>query len=54
MVSGSGPTVLGLFAQPDGEGLALAQKAARELGERAPAALCAVPVEADIGEVHEL
>ncbi len=53
MVSGSGPTVLGLFARPAEEGPALAQLAARALGERRPAALCAVPVEAAFGEVHE-
>jgi 4-diphosphocytidyl-2-C-methyl-D-erythritol kinase len=54
MVSGSGPTVLGLFAHPAEEGLALAQVAARALGERRPAALCAVPVQAAFAEVREL
>jgi 4-diphosphocytidyl-2-C-methyl-D-erythritol kinase len=52
LVSGSGPTVLGLFAPGRGvagEGLALARLAATALGERRPAPACAVPVEADYG-----
>jgi 4-diphosphocytidyl-2-C-methyl-D-erythritol kinase len=57
MVSGSGPTVIGLFWRPGGpagEGLALARLAARGLAEREPAPICAVPVEASFGEVLEL
>ncbi len=54
MVSGSGPTVLGLFAHPAGDGLARAELAAGALGEREPAVLCAVPVEAGFGAVREL
>ncbi|MHB8533291.1 MAG: 4-(cytidine 5'-diphospho)-2-C-methyl-D-erythritol kinase [Solirubrobacteraceae bacterium] len=52
LLSGSGPTVLGLFARGGGvagEGLALARHAAAALGERTPAAVCAVPVEAGYG-----
>jgi len=49
LVSGSGPTVLGLFAHagrsPEG-GLALAQAAAAVLAGRTPPPLCAVPVDA--------
>jgi 4-diphosphocytidyl-2-C-methyl-D-erythritol kinase len=49
LVSGSGPTVLGLFAHagrsPD-SGLALAQAAAAVLAGRRPSPLCAVPVDA--------
>jgi len=44
MLSGSGPTVLGLFSQP-----AQAQLAAAALGELAPAPICAVPVGAGFG-----
>ena len=57
MVSGSGPTVLGLFSRPGGpagEGLALARLAALGLSERDPAPICAGPVEASFGEVAEL
>jgi 4-diphosphocytidyl-2-C-methyl-D-erythritol kinase len=49
LVSGSGPTVVGLFAAGGGvpgEGLALARLAATTLGERDPEPVCAVPVEA--------
>jgi 4-diphosphocytidyl-2-C-methyl-D-erythritol kinase len=52
-VSGSGPTVAGLFARPGGtpgDGLALARLAASALGERTPAAICAVPVEEGYGQ----
>lgn len=52
LVSGSGPTVIGLFARPGGppaEGLALARLAAAEMGARDPAPLCAVPVPASFG-----
>jgi|HubBroStandDraft_2_1064218.scaffolds.fasta_scaffold05181_3 4-diphosphocytidyl-2-C-methyl-D-erythritol kinase len=49
LVSGSGPTVIGLFAHagraPDG-GLALAQAAAARLRHRIPAPICAAPVDA--------
>ncbi len=57
MLSGSGPTVIGLFSGSGGragEGLALAQLAAQTIGGRDPAAICAVPVEASFGEVLEL
>lgn len=57
MVSGSGPTVIGLFSRPggpDGEGLALARLAAGALGRRDPQPVCAVPVEGSFGEVLEL
>jgi 4-diphosphocytidyl-2-C-methyl-D-erythritol kinase len=50
LVSGSGPTVIGLFAgagrSPD-SGLALAELAAVALAQRTPAALSATPVGAD-------
>ncbi len=52
LLSGSGPTVLGLFARAGGgagAGLALARHAAAALGERTPAAVCAAPVEAAYG-----
>ncbi len=57
LLSGSGPTVIGLFSRPAGpagEGLALARLAALSLAERRPAPICAVPVEASFGEVLEL
>jgi 4-diphosphocytidyl-2-C-methyl-D-erythritol kinase len=57
MLSGSGPTVIALFSGPGGrpgEGLALARLAAAAIGERDPAPICAVPVEAKFGEVLEL
>ncbi len=50
LVSGSGPTAIGLFARPREEGITLARAAAGALGEREPAALTAVPVEASFGE----
>jgi 4-diphosphocytidyl-2-C-methyl-D-erythritol kinase len=50
LVSGSGPTAVGLFARPREEGLTLARAAAAALGEREPAPLTAVPVDADFGE----
>jgi 4-diphosphocytidyl-2-C-methyl-D-erythritol kinase len=57
LLSGSGPTVIGLFAgagrSPD-SGLALAELAAAALGERVPAALSATPVGARFGEVSTL
>jgi 4-diphosphocytidyl-2-C-methyl-D-erythritol kinase len=49
LLSGSGPTVLGLFTGPRDSphgGPALAEQAAAELGERVPAALSAAPVDA--------
>lgn len=49
LVSGSGPTVLGLFApagrSPD-SGITLARAAATRLGDRVPGPICAVPVDA--------
>ena len=36
LVSGSGPTAVGLFARPREEGIALARHAAASLGERRP------------------
>jgi 4-diphosphocytidyl-2-C-methyl-D-erythritol kinase len=57
LVSGSGPTVLGLFARPggrSGDGLALALAAAGTLAERVPEVVCAVPVAASYGEPEEL
>ncbi|HEY7836916.1 MAG TPA: hypothetical protein VIB59_05580 [Solirubrobacteraceae bacterium] len=50
LVSGSGPTAIGLFGRPREEGVTLARAAAAELGERVPAAVTAVPVEASFGE----
>ena len=48
LVSGSGPTVLGLFptaGRSPGSGLVLAQAAAAALASRTPAAICATPVD---------
>jgi 4-diphosphocytidyl-2-C-methyl-D-erythritol kinase len=48
LVSGSGPTVLGLFptvGRSPGSGLTLAQAAAASLANRTPAAICATPVD---------
>ena len=50
LLSGSGPTAVGLFSRPREEGIALARHAAASLGERRPQPLCAVPVEAAFGE----
>ncbi len=50
MVSGSGPTVLGLFPRSGaslGDGAALAGQAAATLGERLPRPVAATPVEGD-------
>jgi 4-diphosphocytidyl-2-C-methyl-D-erythritol kinase len=47
LVSGSGPTVVGVFPDPDGE--AAARAAAAELAERHPGATAAVPVDAAFG-----
>ena len=51
-VSGSGPTVVGLFARANG--LARAQRAAAGLAGREPAAVAAVTVDASFGEPHEI
>jgi len=50
LLSGSGPTVIGLFANAGEHGLALARLAASGLGERLPAPLTAVPVDSPFGE----
>jgi 4-diphosphocytidyl-2-C-methyl-D-erythritol kinase len=53
LVSGSGPTVLGLFAQhgsPLGDGFARAEHAAATLCEREGGAIAAFPVNADYGQ----
>jgi 4-diphosphocytidyl-2-C-methyl-D-erythritol kinase len=49
-VSGSGPTVVGLFARANG--LVRAQRAAAGLAGREPAAMAAVTVDASFGEPH--
>jgi 4-diphosphocytidyl-2-C-methyl-D-erythritol kinase len=52
IVSGSGPTVLGIFPPPGGSatgGPALAERAASALRERSPAAIFAAPVDAGFG-----
>lgn len=49
-VSGSGPTVVGLFARANG--LARAQRAAAALAERKPPPVAAVSVDASFGEVR--
>ena len=49
LVSGSGPTVLGLFAHANG--LGRAQRAAAGLEDRAPAPICATPVDATFARV---
>jgi 4-diphosphocytidyl-2-C-methyl-D-erythritol kinase len=49
LVSGSGPTVIGLFSRAGEEGLMLARLAAAGLEDRRPAALWAEPVEAAFG-----
>jgi 4-diphosphocytidyl-2-C-methyl-D-erythritol kinase len=54
LLSGSGPTVVGLFARAGQHGLALARLAASGLDGRVPAPLSAVPVEAAFGEPHPL
>lgn len=51
-VSGSGPTVLGLFARANG--LARAQRAAAGLVGLQPEPLTAVPVDASFGQAHPL
>lgn len=54
LLSGSGPTVLGLFARSGEEGLALARVAAASMSDRRPPALCAAPVQAVYGEPQEV
>jgi 4-diphosphocytidyl-2-C-methyl-D-erythritol kinase len=54
LVSGSGPTVVGLFAKAGEQSPALARLAASGLSERSPAPLSAVPVDAAFGEPDEL
>jgi 4-diphosphocytidyl-2-C-methyl-D-erythritol kinase len=49
LVSGSGPTVVGLF--PHANGLGRAQRAAAALGGRLPAPVCATPVDAPFARV---
>jgi 4-diphosphocytidyl-2-C-methyl-D-erythritol kinase len=51
LLSGSGPTVLGLFTRSRGQldGPALAARAAAALSERSPAALAATPVQSEFG-----
>jgi len=51
-VSGSGPTVLGLFARANG--LARAQRAAAGLAGLQPQPLTAVPVDASFGQPHPI
>jgi 4-diphosphocytidyl-2-C-methyl-D-erythritol kinase len=54
LVSGSGPTVLGLFGnggRAPGSGVALAQVAAASLAGRSPAPICATPVDVELGRV---
>jgi hypothetical protein len=48
-VSGSGPTVLGLF--PHANGLGRAERAAADLEDRAPVPICATPVDAAFARV---
>jgi 4-diphosphocytidyl-2-C-methyl-D-erythritol kinase len=49
LVSGSGPTVVGLF--PHANGLGRAERAAAGLVGRVPAPICATPVDADFARV---
>jgi len=49
LVSGSGPTVLGLF--PHANGLGRAERAAAGLEDRAPVPICATPVDAAFARV---
>jgi 4-diphosphocytidyl-2-C-methyl-D-erythritol kinase len=55
LVSGSGPTVLGLFPRSGpslGDGVALAERAAATLGAREPPPVAAVPVQAAFARPH--
>jgi len=57
LVSGSGPTVVGLFPQAErsaGDGLELAELAAASLAGRVPAPICATPVGAAFGRAITL
>ncbi|MCW3034334.1 MAG: 4-(cytidine 5-diphospho)-2-C-methyl-D-erythritol kinase [Solirubrobacterales bacterium] len=54
LLSGSGPTVLGLFARAGEQGLALARLAMSAFNGRVPAPVVAVPVEAAFGEPQPL
>jgi 4-diphosphocytidyl-2-C-methyl-D-erythritol kinase len=57
LVSGSGPTVIGLFAGDSGaalEGPVAAEEAARALDGRVPAAVSAKPVDAVFAQAREL
>jgi 4-diphosphocytidyl-2-C-methyl-D-erythritol kinase len=57
LVSGSGPTVVGLFGLAGRSlesGLALAQAAAASLADRVPSAICAAPVDAAFARALEL
>jgi 4-diphosphocytidyl-2-C-methyl-D-erythritol kinase len=54
LLSGSGPTVIGLFAKAGEQGPALARVAAAELAGRVPAPVTAVPVDAAYGEPQPL
>jgi 4-diphosphocytidyl-2-C-methyl-D-erythritol kinase len=57
LVSGSGPTVLGLFGnggRSPGSGVALAQLAAASLAGRSPVPICATPVDVELGRAVTL
>jgi 4-diphosphocytidyl-2-C-methyl-D-erythritol kinase len=54
LLSGSGPTVIGLFARAGEQGPALARLAAAGLEDRRPAPIAAVPVEAAYGAPQRL
>jgi 4-diphosphocytidyl-2-C-methyl-D-erythritol kinase len=54
LLSGSGPTVIGLFAKAGDQGLALARVAAAGLDGLVPVPVAAVPVEAAFGEPQAL
>jgi 4-diphosphocytidyl-2-C-methyl-D-erythritol kinase len=51
-VSGSGPTVVGVF--PRANGLGAAERAAAGLAGREPAPICAIPVDSAFGGVEEI
>jgi 4-diphosphocytidyl-2-C-methyl-D-erythritol kinase len=52
LVSGSGPTVVGVF--PRANGLGAAERAAAGLTGREPAPICATPVDSAFGDVEEI
>ncbi len=54
LLSGSGPTVVGLFARGGSDGLDLAELAAGRLDGRTPRPLAATPVESGFGEPRAL